>query len=198
MPSGDYLYNYKVDLIKQENLSIPEDQLRKKLKLFFKDLPISHETVQALKKRNFYKLTEVQRCAVPHILQGRDVMVASKTGSGKTLSFLIPIIENLYRKKWTVVDGLGAIIILPTRELAIQVFEVLNSLLGNYHELTFGLLIGGKSVKEEQRLLGRMNILICTPGRLLQHITESLNFFGDNLQMLVLDEADEILSKGFE
>lgn len=80
---------------------------------------------------------------------GRDLLVASKTGSGKTLAFVIPIIENLYRKKWNVLDGLGAIVILPTRELAMQVFEVFRSLLEKTHELTFGLIIGGKSLKEE-------------------------------------------------
>lgn len=56
---------------------------------------------------------------IPHALSGRDILAASKTGSGKTLSFVIPVIENLYRKKWTVLDGLGAVVILPTRELAI-------------------------------------------------------------------------------
>lgn len=77
------------------------------------------------------------------------MLVASKTGSGKTLTYVIPTIENLYWKKWTPLDGLGAIVILPTRELAIQVFEVFKSLLEKTHELTFGLLIGGKSIKEE-------------------------------------------------
>ncbi len=86
---------------------------------------------------------------IPHALAGRDILAASKTGSGKTLSFVIPIIENLYRKKWTVLDGLGALVILPTRELAIQVFEVFRSLLEKFHELSFGLIIGGKSLEKE-------------------------------------------------
>lgn len=69
-------------------------------------------------------MTEIQRCCIPHALQGRDIMGASRTGSGKTLSYLVPVIEKLYLNKWTYLDGLGALIILPTRELAIQVFEV--------------------------------------------------------------------------
>jgi ATP-dependent RNA helicase DDX10/DBP4 len=62
-------------------------------------------------------MTEIQRCTIPHLLQGRDLLGASKTGSGKTLSYLIPVIERLYMQKWTPYDGLGSIIILPTREL---------------------------------------------------------------------------------
>jgi ATP-dependent RNA helicase DDX10/DBP4 len=85
-------------------------------------LPISKNTLNGLLKRNFIKMTEIQRCCIPHALQGRDIMGASRTGSGKTLAYLVPIIENLYLKKWTNMDGLGAVVILPTRELAIQVF----------------------------------------------------------------------------
>lgn len=72
------------------------------------------------------------------------------------------------------------------------------SLLNSSHEINFGLLIGGKSMEEEQKEISRMNILISTPGRLLQHLNETVDFNLDNLQMLILDEADEILSKGFE
>lgn len=79
--------------------------------------------------------------------------MSSKTGSGKTLSFLVPIIENLYRQNWTYADGLGALILSPTRELAIQIYEVLFSLLKNSHQLNFGLIIGGKSFEEERKSL---------------------------------------------
>ena len=72
-------------------------------------------------------------------------MAASRTGSGKTLSYLIPIIERLYVKKWTVLDGLGALIILPTRELAIQVFQVFNSIT-EFHELSVGIIIGSLKI----------------------------------------------------
>ena len=64
-------------------------------------------------------MTEIQRCITPHSLAGRDILAASKTGSGKTISYLLPVIENLYRKKWTSIDGVGAIVLLPTRELAL-------------------------------------------------------------------------------
>lgn len=124
-------------------------------------------------------------------------MGAAKTGSGKTLAFLVPVLENLYRQKWTELDGLGALIISPTRELAIQIFEVLRKI-GRYHTFSAGLIIGGKSLQEEQERLGRMNILVCTPGRMLQHMDQTAAFEVDNLQMLVLDEADRIMDMGFQ
>jgi ATP-dependent RNA helicase DDX10/DBP4 len=110
---------------------------------------------------------------------------------------LIPVLENLYRKKWTELDGLGALIISPTRELAIQIFEVLRKI-GRYHTFSAGLVIGGRSLQEEKERLGRMNILVCTPGRMLQHMDQTAAFEIDNLQMLVLDEADRIMDMGFQ
>lgn len=86
--------------------------------------------------------------------------------------------------------------ILPTRELAIQVFEVLQSI-SEHMEINIGLCIGGKNLQSEQDRLSRMSILICTPGRLLQHLDITYGFNTDNLKVLVFDEADEILSHGF-
>jgi ATP-dependent RNA helicase DDX10/DBP4 len=122
---------------------------------------------------------------------------AAKTGSGKTLAFLVPVLENLYRQRWTDGDGLGALIISPTRELAIQIFEVLQKI-GRHHTFSAGLVIGGRSLKEERGALGRMNILVCTPGRIQQHMDQTAAFEVNNLQMLVLDEADRIMDMGFQ
>ena len=114
-------------------------------------------------------MTEVQRCSIPHTLADRDMLVSSKTGSGKTLAYLIPLVEKLYRKKFIPMDGLGALVIVPVRQLAIQVFEVLNSFTEKM-EISVGLIIGGKDIKAEQEKISLMNILVCTPGRLLQHL----------------------------
>jgi ATP-dependent RNA helicase DDX10/DBP4 len=92
--------------------------------------------------------------------------------------------------------GLGALVISPTRELAIQIFEVLKKV-GAFHEMSAGLIIGGKDVSQEQERVTRMNMLVCTPGRLLQHMDETYGFECSGLQMLVLDEADRILDMGF-
>ena len=91
---------------------------------------------------------------------------------------------------------MGALVISPTRELAVQIFEVLKKV-GAFHEMSAGLIIGGKDVTQEQERVTRMNMLVCTPGRLLQHMDETYGFECSGLQMLVLDEADRILDMGF-
>lgn len=89
-------------------------------------------------------------------------------------------------------------VISPTRELAIQIFEVLRKVGGKGHMFAAGLVIGGKNLQEEQGALTRMNIVVCTPGRILQHLSQTASFNVDNLKMLVLDEADRILDMGFQ
>lgn len=148
-------------------------------------------------------MTDIQAKSIPISLKGKDILGAARTGSGKTLAFLIPVLEILYRKKWGPSDGLGALIISPTRELvrnlsstfpceksnrnfvcqAVQIFEVLRSI-GGYHTFSAGLVIGGKNLKDERERLSRMNILVATPGRLLQHMDQTFGFESDNLQML--------------
>ncbi|EEY15155.1 ATP-dependent RNA helicase dbp-4 [Verticillium alfalfae VaMs.102] len=163
----------------------------------FAELPLCGPTKQGLEKSHFTTLTDIQSRAVPLALQGQDILGAAKTGSGKTLAFLLPVLEKLYRAQWTEFDGLGALIISPTRELAAQIFEVLRKI-GRYHAFSAGLVIGGKSLKEEAERLAKMNILVCTPGRMLQHLDQTAGFDVDNLQMLVLDEADRIMDMGFQ
>lgn len=163
----------------------------------FSDLPLSEPTSSGLSSSHYKTLTDIQSRAISHALKGRDILGAAKTGSGKTLAFLVPVLENLYRKQWAEYDGLGALILSPTRELAIQIFEVLRKV-GRYHNFSAGLVIGGKSLREEQERLGRMNILVCTPGRMLQHLDQTALFDTNNLQMLVMDEADRIMDMGFQ
>lgn len=117
--------------------------------------------------------------------------------SGKTLAFLIPLLEKLYRRQFVPPDGPGAVVLSPTRELAVQTFQVLRSV-GSHHHFSAGLLVGGK--KEfglEQLHVPRMNIVIATPGRLLQHLEQTAGLDVDRVCVLVLDEADRILDMGF-
>ncbi|KAK2140996.1 hypothetical protein LSH36_1186g00002 [Paralvinella palmiformis] len=153
--------------------------------------------VQALREASYLIPTKIQKESIGLALQGRDILGAAKTGSGKTLAFLIPVLEHLYCEKWSSADGLGALIISPTRELAYQIFEVLRKV-GKYHDFSAGLVIGGKHVREEADRINRTNIVICTPGRMLQHMDETAYFNADNLKILVLDEADRILDLGFQ
>ncbi|KAB5548894.1 hypothetical protein PHYPO_G00060910 [Pangasianodon hypophthalmus] len=162
----------------------------------FSDFPLSKKTLRGLLEAQYRQPTEIQRQTIGFALQGKDVLGAAKTGSGKTLAFLIPVLECLYRNQWTAMDGLGALIISPTRELAYQTFEVLRKV-GKNHEFSAGLVIGGKDLKDESLKIHRTNIIICTPGRLLQHMDENASFHASELHMLVLDEADRILDMGF-
>jgi ATP-dependent RNA helicase DDX10/DBP4 len=144
-------------------------------------------------------MTDIQRKAVPLALKGHDILGAAKTGSGKTLSFIIPVLENLYRLQHVGADaGLGALILSPTRELAIQIFDVFRKVGKHGHMFSAGLLIGGKSLESERQALPKMNILVATPGRMLQHLSQTAAFSVDDLKMLVLDEADRILDMGFQ
>ncbi|XP_055955172.1 probable ATP-dependent RNA helicase DDX10 [Patella vulgata] len=162
----------------------------------FTDFPLSKLTLDGLSASKYSKPTDIQRESIGLALQGHDILGAAKTGSGKTLAFLIPILEHLYREKWTPLDGMGALIISPTRELAFQTFQVLKKI-GTSHDFSAGLVIGGKHVREEKERMTTTNIVVCTPGRLLQHMEETFNFTADALQILVLDEADRILDLGF-
>ena len=94
-------------------------------------------------------------------------------------------------------DGLGALIITPTRELACQIYDTLRKV-GRYHSLSAALVIGGKDLHFEKERMHQCNIMICTPGRLLHHMDQNPLFDWTNLQVLVLDEADRCLDKGFE
>ncbi|XP_045412611.1 probable ATP-dependent RNA helicase DDX10 isoform X2 [Lemur catta] len=162
----------------------------------FSDFPLSKKTLKGLQEAQYRLVTEIQKQTIGLALQGKDVLGAAKTGSGKTLAFLVPVLEALYRLQWTSTDGLGVLIISPTRELAYQTFEVLRKV-GKNHDFSAALIIGGKDLKHEAERINNINILVCTPGRLLQHMDETISFHATNLQMLVLDEADRILDMGF-
>ena len=112
-PPTGYVYKYDPN---EKNLTD-----NTKPKNYFKELPISYKTIKALFENKFIKMTPIQRSVIPHALANREIIGASKTGSGKTLCYIIPVLEILFRARWTKLDGLGALIIVPTRELAIQV-----------------------------------------------------------------------------
>ncbi|KAL1435959.1 hypothetical protein MTO96_010721 [Rhipicephalus appendiculatus] len=163
----------------------------------FKDFPLSTKTQLGLQEAGYVKPTEIQQEAIGLALRGHDILGAAKTGSGKTLAFLIPVLEKLYCEMWARTYGIGALIITPTRELAYQIFEVLKKI-GVHHDFSAGLVIGGKDLKFESKRMDSCNIVICTPGRLLQHMDENPLFDATQLQILVLDEADRILDLGFQ
>ena len=163
----------------------------------FTELPLSKNTLSGLRDNHFIEMTPVQKKSIGLFLKGCDIWATAPTGSGKTLAFVIPILDLLFTKNWSRDDGLGALIITPTRELAIQIFDSLKSI-GKHHNISAGLVIGGKSFAVEAEAIGKMNILIATPGRLLQHLDQTPTFCIDNLQILVIDECDRLLDMGFQ
>jgi ATP-dependent RNA helicase DDX10/DBP4 len=114
-------------------------------------------------------LHPIQARAILPALQGKDVLGAAKTGSGKTLAFLVPILTRLHMMKWGPHDGVGAVILSPTRELAKQTFDALKKIIG-HHRLSVARILGGLGYQEERKRMGGCNILVATPARLLDHL----------------------------
>lgn len=144
--------------------------------------------MQGLKDCHYIKPTKIQKETIGLSLQGKDILGAAKTGSGKTLAFIIPILEILFCEQWTTLDGLGALVITPTRELAYQIYETLLKV-GVHHDFSAGLIIGGKDLKFERKRVNQCNIIICTPGRLLQHMDENPLFDCVNLKVSFVSES---------
>ena len=164
----------------------------------FEKADFSKPTMAAIRDMGFTKMTTVQAKTIPPLLAGRDVLGAAKTGSGKTLAFLLPAVELLYSLKFKPRNGTGVIVISPTRELALQIFGVARELMA-HHSQTFGLVIGGANRRAEAEKLAKgVNLMIATPGRLLDHLQNTPGFVFRNLKALVIDEADRILEIGFE
>ncbi|POY76102.1 hypothetical protein BMF94_0825 [Rhodotorula taiwanensis] len=164
----------------------------------FSSLDLSDGTRKAIEGMGFAKMTEVQARTIPPLLAGKDVLGAAKTGSGKTLAFLIPAVEMLYKLKFKPRNGTGAIVISPTRELALQIFGVAKELC-EHHNQTYAIVMGGANRKAEAEKLAKgVNLLIATPGRLLDHLQNTKGFVFTNLRALIIDEADRILEIGFE
>ncbi|TFK76857.1 DEAD-domain-containing protein [Pluteus cervinus] len=164
----------------------------------FSTLELSEQTNKALADMGFGTMTQIQEKSIPILLAGKDVLGAAQTGSGKTLAFLIPAIELLHRLKFKPVNGTGIVVITPTRELALQIFGVAKDLM-EYHSQTFGIVIGGANRSAEaDKLVKGVNLLIATPGRLLDHLKDTKGFVFRNLKALIIDEADRILEIGFE
>ncbi|CAM6129163.1 unnamed protein product [Calypogeia fissa] len=164
----------------------------------FDSLPVSEPTKNAIKDTGFTHMTEIQARSIPQLLTGRDILGAARTGSGKTLAFLVPAVELLYHGKFMPRNGTGVLVISPTRELAMQIYGVARDLM-KYHSQTHGIIMGGANRRTEAERLGKgVNLVVATPGRLLDHLQNTKGFVFKNLQCLVIDEADRILEIGFE
>jgi ATP-dependent RNA helicase DDX27 len=162
----------------------------------FTDMNLSRPILRAIQALGFTEPTDIQRRAVPVGLAGKDLCASAETGSGKTAAFLLPILERLqYRPRK--VCAIRVLIITPTRELATQCHSVLTQL-ARYTDITSSCIVGGMGMGPQQiELRGQPDVVICTPGRMIDHVHNSRAVHLDDVQMLVLDEADRLLEMGF-
>lgn len=165
-------------------------------KMTFQDINVSRPLMKALGQMNFEKPTPIQAATIPIALLGRDVCACAVTGSGKTIAFMLPILERLlYKPKQTPVTRV--LVLVPTRELAVQVHTVAKHL-STYTNITITLSAGGLDLKQQEAAL-RLgpDIVIATPGRLIDHLHNSPSFNLNSVEILVLDEADRMLDEYF-
>jgi ATP-dependent RNA helicase RhlE len=159
----------------------------------FSELPISHYMKERLSSAHFSVPTQIQTAAIPLALQGKDVIATAQTGTGKTLAFLIPIAERLLLQN---TPGIAALVLVPTRELAMQVVDQFNVLRGK-QLAPAGLVVGGLAEAQQLKAIrSGARVVVATPGRLEDYLDRNLIHFR-NLQVLVLDEADRMLDMGF-
>ena len=160
--------------------------------VLFSDMPLNPQTKAAIARMSITQPTPIQQKAIPHLMAGRDLIGQARTGSGKTLAFAVPLTERCDPS----VRGIQALVLVPTRELAIQVAGVIEAL-ASPSQLRVTLLYGGRSMKTEHLALRRgPHIIVGTPGRTLDHLRQGTLDLR-SVRFLVLDEADEMLDRGF-
>lgn len=164
----------------------------------FSDLGLAKELLQAINEHGYITPTPIQLQAIPAVLTGQDLLAGAQTGTGKTAGFTLPLLQRLFSTSQPITNRrpIRALILTPTRELAAQVEESVRTY-GKYLPLTSGVIFGGVGINPQIKLLKNgVDILVATPGRLLDHIgqgTIDLN----HIKILVLDEADRMLDMGF-
>ncbi len=164
----------------------------------FKELSIIPKIIKALEQEHYEIPTPIQEEAIPVVLSGRDLLGCAQTGTGKTAAFAIPTIQMLseetisHREK----QNIRTLIVTPTRELALQIYESFVTY-GRFTDLKYCVVFGGVSQKPQEEILkGRVDILVATPGRLLDLINQEIVTI-DRIKILILDEADRMLDMGF-
>ncbi len=157
----------------------------------FASLSLSPRSLEVLERKQYLTPTPIQAQTIPLGLQGRDVIGCAATGTGKTAAFMLPMVERLAGK-----PGVVGLVLAPTRELALQIAEHAEDF-GRPHHVRIATLIGGVGMGNQTQALKTANVVIATPGRLIDHLGEG-NVTLAHVQMLVLDEADRMLDMGFK
>ena len=163
----------------------------------FSEMNLNKILLERLTLQGYETATEIQAKSIPIALKGEDIIGSAKTGSGKSLAFLIPTVEYILNHPKN--EGIQSLVITPTRELALQLYDLAKSLM-NDNGTTCVLVIGGGNRKKEAEKLSssEARIIICTPGRLIDHMVNTKKFNYNNIKILIIDEADKILKIGFE
>ncbi|KAG8964940.1 nucleolar DEAD-box protein required for synthesis of 60S ribosomal subunit [Tulasnella sp. 419] len=158
---------------------------------------LSRPLLRAISEVGFVSPTSIQASTIPVALEGHDVLGSAVTGSGKTAAFMIPVLERLMFRDKSSGGETRVLVLVPTRELAVQCTEVGKNL-SKFMDVSFGLVVGGLSSKMQEAVLRtRPDIVIATPGRLIDHLHNTPSFSLAALDILILDEADRMLSDGF-
>lgn len=198
--SSLFKHNPEIPVIQRASVSQLKEEVFSRSS--FEELDLHPHLVATLNKvLNVSTMTSVQQRTIPELLTGRDAVIRSQTGSGKTLSYAVPLVQTLQSLQPKVHRSQGplALVLVPTRELAQQTFQTFQKLLKPFMWIVPGVLMGGEKRKAEKaRLRKGVNILVSTPGRLVDHIQNTLSLAFSALRCLVLDEADRILDLGFE
>ncbi len=162
----------------------------------FKELNLKPQILEGLSFMNFEKATEIQERAIPEILKGNDIIASAQTGTGKTAAFILPVLNNLVESEH---KGTSTLIIVPTRELALQIDQQIQGFSYFTNIESIAIYGGGDGLSWDQQrkaLTGGTEIIVATPGKLISHLNMGYVKF-DNLRYLILDEADRMLDMGF-
>lgn len=182
-------------LSKKEEKLISKSQNPESSSTTFQKLNLIKPLLKACDDLGYVKPTTVQQLAIPPILLGRDVLASSMTGSGKTAAFLLPILQRYYKS--SLANYSKVLIVIPTRELAMQCHEMLQEL-NTYTRISSCLIIGAVPIQKQEAELRRFpDIIIATPGRLIDLLKNSQNIDLNDLEIIVFDEADKLLELGY-
>eukprot|EP00741_Cyanophora_paradoxa_P004313 tig00000792_g4187.t1 len=174
----------------------PEPEQEEGVPVSFSEMHLSRPVLKAIEKQGYSKPTPIQARTIPVALQGRDICGSAVTGSGKTAAFVVPIVERLLHRPKRVA-ATRVLVLLPTRELAAQCLSVFERFCA-FTDIRACLVVGGLSNKvQEANLRARPDIVVATPGRMIDHLRNARSVDLDDVEILVLDEADRLLEMGF-
>jgi ATP-dependent RNA helicase DDX27 len=172
--------------------------LRDQSQIIFAQMNLSRPFLRAIENLGYTHPTPIQSQVIPFALAGRDICASAVTGSGKTVAFLLPSLERLFYRPRDI-PAIRVLVITPTRELATQIHEVFTKL-AQFTDISGTLICGGKKDVRSQEVVLRSqpDLVICTPGRMLDHLRNSININLELLNILILDEVDRLLEMGFQ